>query len=129
MQQVGVQVAIALENALAFKEIDALKDKLAVEKLYLEEEIRSEFNFEEIIGDSPVLRRHAGSSGTRAPAGTTVLIQGETGTGKEIIGPRDSQPQPAPRTTFVKVNCAGDSRRLARIRTLLATSAAPSPAR
>ena len=51
--QVGAQIAIAVENAMAFKEIDALKDKLAEEKLYLEEEIRSEFNFEEIIGDAP----------------------------------------------------------------------------
>src|SRR5208283_2302488 len=57
LQQVAAQVAIALENALAFKEIDALKDKLAVEKLYLEEEIRTELNFEEIIGDSAALRR------------------------------------------------------------------------
>ena len=64
IQQVAAQVAIALENALAFKEIDALKDKLAVEKLYLEEEIRSEFSFDEIIGESPALRRTLGASGT-----------------------------------------------------------------
>src|SRR5207245_637842 len=60
LQQVGAQIAIAVENALAFKEIDALKDKLAVEKLYLEEEIRSEFNFEEIIGESAALKRALG---------------------------------------------------------------------
>ncbi len=53
----AAQIAIAVENALAFKQIDALKDKLAEEKLYLEEEIRTEFNFEEIIGDSPLLKR------------------------------------------------------------------------
>src|SRR5262249_58678115 len=52
LQQVAAQIAIAVGNALAFKEIDALKNKLADEKLYLEEEIRSEFNFEEIVGES-----------------------------------------------------------------------------
>ena len=72
IQQVAAQVAIALENALAFKEIDALKDKLAVEKLYLEEEIRSEFNFDEIIGESPALRRMLAQVELAAPAGTTV---------------------------------------------------------
>ena len=60
LQPVGAQIAIAVENALAFKEIDALKDKLAVEKLYLEEEIRSEINFEEIVGESAALKRALG---------------------------------------------------------------------
>jgi formate hydrogenlyase transcriptional activator len=106
IQQVAVQVAIALENALAFKEIDALKDKLAVEKLYLEEEIRSEFNFEEIIGDSPALRRTLAQVELAAPAGTTVLIQGETGTGKEIIARAIHNLSPRRERTFVKVNCA-----------------------
>jgi formate hydrogenlyase transcriptional activator len=106
MQQVATQVAIALENALAFKEIDALKDKLAVEKLYLEEEIRSEFNFEEIIGDSPALRRTLAQVELAAPAGTTVLIQGETGTGKEIIARAIHNLSPRRERTFVKVNCA-----------------------
>src|SRR5260370_21839567 len=106
LQQVATQVAIALENALAFKEIDALKDKLAVEKLYLEEEIRSEFNFEEIIGDSPVLRRTLAQVELAAPAGTTVLIQGETGTGKEIIARAIHNLSPRRERTFVKVNCA-----------------------
>ena len=64
LQQVAAQIAIAVENALAFKQIDALKDKLAEEKLYLEEEIRSEFNFEEIIGDSPALKRALAQVGT-----------------------------------------------------------------
>jgi|SRR5579883_530818 formate hydrogenlyase transcriptional activator len=106
IQQVAAQVAIALENALAFKEIDALKDKLAVEKLYLEEEIRSEFNFEEIIGESPVLRRTLAQVELAAPAGTTVLIQGETGTGKEIIARAIHNLSPRRERTFVKVNCA-----------------------
>src|SRR2546425_10855775 len=83
LQQVAAQIAIAVENALAFKEIEALKNKLAEEKLYLEEEIRSEFNFEEIIGESPALKRALAQVELAAPAGTTVLLLGETGTGKE----------------------------------------------
>ncbi len=106
LQQVAAQVAIALENALAFKEIDALKDKLAVEKLYLEEEIRSELNFEEIIGDSAALRRTLAQVELAAPAGTTVLILGETGTGKELIARAIHNLSPRRERTFVKVNCA-----------------------
>ena len=106
LKQVATQVAIALENALAFKEIDALKDKLAVEKLYLEEEIRTEFNFEEIIGDSPLLRRTLSQVELAAPAGTTVLILGETGTGKELIARAIHNLSPRRERTFVKVNCA-----------------------
>ncbi len=106
LQQVASQVAIALENALAFKEIDALKDKLAVEKLYLEEEIRTEFSFDEIVGESPVLRRALAQVELAAPAATTVLILGETGTGKEIIARAIHNLSPRRERTFVKVNCA-----------------------
>src|SRR6267154_738534 len=77
LQPVAAQVAIAVENALAFKEIESLKNKLAEEKLYLEEEIRSEFNFEEIIGESPALKRALAQVELAAPAGTTVLLLGE----------------------------------------------------
>jgi len=104
--QVGAQVAIAVKNALAFKEIDALKDKLAVEKLYLEEEIRNEFNFEEIIGESPALRKALGQVELAAPANTTVLLQGETGTGKELFARAIHNLSPRQDRTFVKVNCA-----------------------
>jgi formate hydrogenlyase transcriptional activator len=106
VQQVAAQIAIAVENALAFKEIDALKDKLAEEKLYLEEEIRSAFNFEEIIGDSPAIRRALAQVELVAPAGTTVLILGETGTGKEVIARAVHNLSPRKERTFVKINCA-----------------------
>src|SRR5580693_7420658 len=106
LQQVGGQIAIAVENALAFKQIDALKDKLAEEKLYLEEEIRSEFNFEEIVGDSPTLKRALAQVEVVAPAGTAVLITGETGTGKELIARAIHNLSPRRERTFVKVNCA-----------------------
>jgi formate hydrogenlyase transcriptional activator len=106
LQPVGAQIAIAVENALAFKQIDALKDKLAVEKLYLEEEIRSEFNFEEIIGESAALKRALGQVELAAPAGTTVLLLGETGTGKELFARAIHNLSPRRDRTFVKINCA-----------------------
>jgi len=106
LQQVGGQIAIAVENALAFKEIDALKDKLAEEKLYLEEEIRTEFNFEEIIGDSPLLKQALAQLELVAPASTTALVLGETGTGKELIARAIHNLSPRRERTFVKVNCA-----------------------
>ena len=106
LHRVAAQVAIAVENALAFKEIDSLKDKLAVEKLYLEEEIRNEFNFEEIVGDSPAIKRALAQVELAAPANTTVLVLGETGTGKELIARAIHNLSPRRERTFVKVNCA-----------------------
>jgi formate hydrogenlyase transcriptional activator len=106
LQQVAAQIAIAVENALAFKEIDALKNKLAVEKLYLEEEIRSEFNFEEIVGESVALKRALAQVELAAPAGTTVLLLGETGTGKELFARAIHNLSPRRDRTFVKINCA-----------------------
>jgi formate hydrogenlyase transcriptional activator len=106
LQQVAAQIAIAVENALAFKEIEALKNKLAEEKLYLEEEIRSEFNFEEIIGESPALKRALAQVELASPAGTTVLLLGETGTGKELFARAIHNLSPRHDRTFVKVNCA-----------------------
>jgi formate hydrogenlyase transcriptional activator len=106
LQQVCAQVAIAVENALAFKEIDVLKNKLTEEKLYLEEEIRSEFNFEEIIGESPALKRALAQVELAAPAGTSVLLLGETGTGKELFARAIHNLSPRRDRTFVKINCA-----------------------
>src|ERR1700719_1044839 len=106
VQQVAAQIALAVENAMAFKEIDALKNKLAVEKLYLEEEIRTEFNFEEIIGESGSLKKALAQVELVAPAGTTALILGETGTGKECIARAIHNLSPRRERTFVKINCA-----------------------
>ena len=106
LQPVGAQIAIAVENALAFKQIDALKDKLAVEKLYLEEEIRREFNFDEIVGESAALKRALAQLELAAPASTTVLLLGETGTGKELFARAIHNRSPRRDRTFVKINCA-----------------------
>jgi formate hydrogenlyase transcriptional activator len=106
LNQIGKQVAIAVENALAFREIDALKNQLKEEKLYLEEEIRTEYNFEEIIGNSPVLKRALQEVETVAATDSTVLIYGETGTGKELIAHAIHNLSQRRERTLVKVNCA-----------------------
>ena len=104
--QVANQIALAVENALTYREIRELKEQLSKEKLYWEDEIRTEMNFAQIIGSSPSLRRALKRVETVAPTDSTVLIYGETGTGKELIArgihdlsPRSSKP-------FVKLNCA-----------------------
>src|SRR6201987_5812568 len=85
LQLVANQVAVSVENALAFQEIEALRDELAKENAYLEEEARTEHNFGEVVGDSAALRRVLKEVETVASTGSTVLIRGETGTGKELI--------------------------------------------
>jgi formate hydrogenlyase transcriptional activator len=106
LTQVAQQVAIAVENALAFSEIEELKEKLATEKLYLEDEIRTEHNFEEIVGQSPALKRILSQVETVAPTDAAVLIQGETGTGKEVIARAIHNLSRRRDRTFVKINCA-----------------------
>jgi formate hydrogenlyase transcriptional activator len=103
---IGSQVAIAIENGLAYREIAELKDKLSKEKLYLEDEIRTQYNFEEIIGDSPALKRVLRQVETVAPTDSTVLIQGETGAGKELIARAIHNLSRRRERTFVKMNCA-----------------------
>jgi formate hydrogenlyase transcriptional activator len=100
------QIAIAVENALAFKRIAELKDQLAEEKLYLEGEIQTQHNFEEIVGESPALRRALQEVETVAPTDSTVLILGETGTGKELIARAIHNLSRRRDRALVKVNCA-----------------------
>ena len=106
LMQVASQVAIAIENALAYGQIAELKDKLAQEKLYLEDEIRSEMNFEEIVGKSASLRRVLKQIETVGPTESTVLIYGETGTGKELVARALHNLSPRSSGAFVKLNCA-----------------------
>src|SRR6266550_4704639 len=106
LMQVASQVAIAVENALAFSKIAELKEKLTQEKLYLEDEIRTELNFEEIVGKSAVLRRVLKQVATVAPTDSTVLIYGETGTGKELVARAIHNLSSRLSNSFVKLNCA-----------------------
>jgi formate hydrogenlyase transcriptional activator len=106
LTHVARQIAIAVENALAYREISRLKDRLAQEKLYLEEEIRSEMNFDQIVGDSPGLRQVLGLVQTVAPSDSTVLLLGETGTGKELVARAIHDHSRRKNCTFVKLNCA-----------------------
>ena len=106
LRQVASQVAIAVENALDYSQVSATKEKLAEEKLYLTEEILTEHNFEEIIGDSPALKRVLQQVEIVAPTDSTVLILGETGTGKELIARAIHNLSSRRDHTFVKVNCA-----------------------
>jgi formate hydrogenlyase transcriptional activator len=104
--EVAKQIAIAVENAQVYREITELKDRLAKENLYLEEEVRIDQNFGEIVGDSAALRRVLKEVETVAPTGSTVLIRGETGTGKELIARALHELSPRRERTFVKLNCA-----------------------
>jgi len=106
LSQVAQQVSIAVENAIAYREIAALKDKLTKEKVYLEEEIQTEYNFEEIIGDSRSLKQVLKEVQTVAATDSTVLILGETGTGKELIARALHNHSDRRDRTFVKLNCA-----------------------
>src|SRR6266849_9241522 len=106
MTQVANQVAIGVENALAYSEIADLKNRLAQEKLYLEEEIRGEMDFEGIVGQSSALRHVLQLVETVAPSNSTVLLLGETGTGKELIARAIHDRSRRKDQTFVKLNCA-----------------------
>jgi formate hydrogenlyase transcriptional activator len=106
LTQAAGQIAIAIENALAYHEISELKDKLAQEKLYLEEEIRSEMNFENIVGNSAALNHVLELVETVATSDSTVLLLGETGTGKELIARAIHDRSRRKERTFVKLNCA-----------------------
>ena len=104
--QVAGQVAIALDNALSYKRIEELNERLAEEKVYLEDEIRTDSRFEEIIGQSRALKANLQQVETVAPTDATVLIYGETGTGKELLARAIHNLSARRRGTFVKLNCA-----------------------
>jgi formate hydrogenlyase transcriptional activator len=106
LSQVANQIALAVENALAYREIRELKEQLSKEKLYLEDEIRTEMNFAQVIGNSTSLRKVLKHVETVAPTDSTVLIYGETGTGKELIARGIHDLSPRRSKPFVKLNCA-----------------------
>jgi formate hydrogenlyase transcriptional activator len=106
LTQVASQIAIGVENALEYEQITEAKERLTEQTFYLENEIRLEHNFEEIIGNSPRLKAVLESVRIVAPANSTVLIQGETGTGKEVIARAIHNLSSRKGQAFVKVNCA-----------------------
>jgi formate hydrogenlyase transcriptional activator len=106
LTRVAGQIAIAVRNAIAYQQIEELNAQLAREKLYLEDEIRSDHLFEEIIGRSPALTRVLREIETVAPTDSTVLISGETGSGKELVARAIHQLSARRVNAFVKLNCA-----------------------
>jgi formate hydrogenlyase transcriptional activator len=104
--QVARQIAIALENSLAYRELAEMRDKMATEKLYLEDEIRFDQNIGDMVGDSLVFQALLRTVGVVAPTDATVLILGETGSGKELIARAVHEWSSRRSRSFVKLNCA-----------------------
>jgi PAS domain S-box-containing protein len=106
LSKIAVQVAMAVDNSIAFRSIAEMRDKLTQEKQYLEDEINLENRFEDIVGESAGLRHVLKEIETVAPTDATVLIQGETGTGKELLARAIHRLSPRSERTFIKLNCA-----------------------
>jgi formate hydrogenlyase transcriptional activator len=106
LTQIASHIAPAVDNALAYERLDALKEQLKREKVYLEDEIRTEGNFDEIVGKSKALKAVLSSVETVAATDSTVLVQGETGTGKELVARAIHNLSSRRDKTFVKLNCA-----------------------
>lgn len=104
--EVAEQIALAIDNMMAYREITRLKSQLEQEKFYLEEEIRIEHNFDEIVGVSSAIREVLKAIETVAPTDATVLILGETGTGKELVARAIHRLSPRKDKSLVTVNCA-----------------------
>jgi formate hydrogenlyase transcriptional activator len=106
LSQVGTQISLALDNALAYARLNASHNRLEEERVYLESEIRSEYNFEDIVGKSAALRKVLEQIAIVAPTDSTVLLHGETGTGKELVARAVHSLSPRKDRTFVRLNCA-----------------------
>ena len=106
LSQISNQIALAVDNAIAYGRLTEAKDRLEEERLYLESEIRAEYSFEDIVGKSAALRKVLGQIAIVAPTGSTVLLHGETGTGKELFARAIHNRSPRRERTFVRLNCA-----------------------
>ena len=106
LTRIAGQIAIAVRNAISYQRIEELNAQLSREKLYLEDEIRTERGFDEIIGRSASLRRVLRETETVAPTDSTVLIFGETGSGKELVARAIHKLSGRRDHAFVKLNCA-----------------------
>jgi len=106
LTQISIQISLALDNALAYGRLNASAARLEEERLYLESEIRAEHNFEDIVGRSAALRKVLDQAAIVAPTKSTVLLHGETGTGKELFARAIHNLSPRRERTFVRLNCA-----------------------
>ncbi len=106
LSQISNQIALAVDNAIAYGRVTEARDRLEEERLYLESEIRSEYNFEDIVGKSAALRKVLEQVAIVAPTASTVLLHGETGTGKELFARAIHNLSPRSDRTFVRLNCA-----------------------
>ena len=106
LTQLADQIAIALDNAMAFRELTEVRDRLAEEKGYLEDEIRARFNFGDIVGESPAIKDVLSQVKTVAPTDSAVLILGETGTGKELVARAIHRLSARRDKIFVTLNCS-----------------------
>jgi formate hydrogenlyase transcriptional activator len=106
LSQIGTQISLLLENALAYGRLRASRDDLEEQRLYLESEIESEYNFEDIVGKSAAIRKVLDQVAIVAPTSSTVLLHGETGTGKELVARAIHNLSPRRERTFVRLNCA-----------------------
>jgi len=106
LSQIGIQISLALDNALAYGRLHASADRLQQERLYLESEINSEYNFEDIVGKSAALKRVLDQVAIVASTDSTVLLHGETGTGKELVARAIHNLSTRSQRTFVRLNCA-----------------------
>jgi formate hydrogenlyase transcriptional activator len=106
LSQISNQIALAVDNALAYGRLNASAARLEEERLYLESEIESEYNFEDIVGKSAAIRKVLDQVAIVAPTSSTVLLHGETGTGKELVARAIHNLSPRRQRTFVRLNCA-----------------------
>jgi len=104
--QISSQIGAAIDHIYTLRHVSELSEILKQEKQYLEEELLTEYSFEEIVGENPALKRVLQQVETVAPTDATVLIQGETGTGKELIARAIHYLSPRRERTFVKLNCS-----------------------
>jgi formate hydrogenlyase transcriptional activator len=106
LSQIGTQISLVLDNALAYGRLRESRDEVEEQRLYLESEINSEYNFEDIIGKSSMMKKVFEQVSIVAPTDSTVLLHGETGTGKELIARAIHNLSPRRERTFVRMNCA-----------------------
>jgi formate hydrogenlyase transcriptional activator len=106
LSQISNQIALAVDNALAYGRLNASAARLEEERLYLESEIEAEYNFEDIVGKSAAIRKVLDQVAIVAPTSSTVLLHGETGTGKELVARAIHNLSPRRERTFVRLNCA-----------------------